>query len=262
MTDALRSFPRTRKFPAVPNFACARNDLGPRLRADERVQSRPSLASCLQPPSARPRRITYSCLAPSLPAFAPWALASTLGYLTEAGYDVEFVVARRGVDVASRSGVVRADRRRDRRHAGDRPGNDVPVKFVGLIGRGAMTVVVGRKDRGIESSRSQGQEGVGAVVPGPPRAARALASKGITKNDINAQVGPAAVRASWSPARSMSCACTSDCEVDVPEAVKDAVSMPTKDYFQSMSQAILTSDKMIAERPTWCVPSSRRPCAA
>ena len=31
--------------------------------------------------------------------------------------------------------------------------------------------------------------------------------------------------------------------------VKDTVSLPTKDYFQSMSQAILASDKMIAERP-------------
>jgi NitT/TauT family transport system substrate-binding protein len=45
------------------------------------------------------------------------------------------------------------------------------------------------------------------------------------------------------------CACTPDWEIDVKETVKDTVSMPTKDYFQSMSQAILTSDKMIAEKP-------------
>ena len=45
------------------------------------------------------------------------------------------------------------------------------------------------------------------------------------------------------------CACTPDWEIDVKEGVKDTVSLPTTDYFQSMAQAILTSDKMIAERP-------------
>src|ERR1700682_374720 len=42
---------------------------------------------------------------PSLPAFAPWVLAKHLGYYSEAGYDVEFVVARGGVDVAKQIGV-------------------------------------------------------------------------------------------------------------------------------------------------------------
>ena len=45
------------------------------------------------------------------------------------------------------------------------------------------------------------------------------------------------------------CACTPDWEINVKDGVADTVSLPTKDYFQSMSQAILASDKMIAERP-------------
>ena len=70
------------------------------------------------------------------------------------------------------------------------------------------------------------------------------------RDSINAQaVGPAAVASLVVAGTVDACACTPDWEVDVREAVKDAVSMPTKDYFQSMSQAILTSDKMIAERP-------------
>ncbi len=78
----------------------------------------------------------------------------------------------------------------------------------------------------------------------------ALASKGITKNDVNAQaVGPAAVASLVVAGTVDACACTPDWEINVKDGVKDVVSLPTKDYFQSMSQAILTSDKMIAERP-------------
>jgi len=48
-------------------------------------------------PAAAAEKITYLLPAPpSLPAFAPWVLAKHLGYYTEAGYDVEFVVARGG----------------------------------------------------------------------------------------------------------------------------------------------------------------------
>ena len=96
-------------------------------------------------------KITYLLPAPpSLPAFAPWVLAKHLGYYTEAGYDVDFVVARGGVDVAKQVGVGNAP---IGGAIGDTPvivrGNGVPVKSVGLMGGGALTVVVGRKDRGI-----------------------------------------------------------------------------------------------------------------
>ena len=50
-------------------------------------------------------KITYLLPAPPrLPAFAPWVLAKHLGYYTQAGYDVDFVVARGGVDVAKQIG--------------------------------------------------------------------------------------------------------------------------------------------------------------
>ena len=57
-----------------------------------------SLSTC---PASAAEKITYLLPAPpSLPAFAPWVLAKHLGYYSQAGYDVEFVVARGGVDVA------------------------------------------------------------------------------------------------------------------------------------------------------------------
>jgi NitT/TauT family transport system substrate-binding protein len=200
-------------------------------------------------------KITYLLPAPpSLPAFAPWVLAKHLGYYTEAGYDVEFVVARGGVDVAKQIGVGNAP---IGGAIGDTPiivrGNGVPVKAVGLMGGGAMTVIVGRKDRGIEKLEDLRGKKISVLAFQDTTyyaLLGALASKGITKNDVNAQaVGPAAVASLVVAGTVDACACTPDWEINVKDGVKDVVAFPTKDYFQSMSQAILTSDKMIAERP-------------
>ncbi len=200
-------------------------------------------------------KITYLLPAPpSLPAFAPWVLAKHLGYYSEAGYDVEFVVARGGVDVAKQVGVGNAP---IGGAIGDTPilvrGNGVPVKAVGLMGGGALTVVVGRKDRGIEKIEDLKGKKISVLSFQDTTyyaLLGALASKGITKNDVNAQaVGPAAVASMVIAGTVDACACTPDWEINVKDGVKDTVSLPTKDYFQSMSQAILASDKMIAERP-------------
>ena len=206
-------------------------------------------------PVTAAEKITYLLPAPpSLPAFAPWVLAKHLGYYNEAGYDVEFVVARGGVDVAKQVGVGNAP---IGGAIGDTPvivrGNGVPVKAVGLMGGGALTIAVGRKDRGIEKLEDLRGKKISVLSFQDTTyfaLLGALASKGIGKNDVNAQaVGPAAVASFVVAGTVDACACTPDWEIDVKEGVKDTVSLPTKDYFQSMSQAILTSDKMIAERP-------------
>ena len=214
-----------------------------------------SLSGIAGTPALAAEKITYLLPAPpSLPAFAPWVLAKHLGYYSDAGYDVEFVVARGGVDVAKQIGVGNAP---IGGAIGDTPiivrGNGVPVKSVGLMGGGAMTVVVGRKDRGIEKLEDLRGKKISVLAFQDTTyyaLLGALASKGITKNDVNAQaVGPAAVASLVVAGTVDACACTPDWEIDVKEGVKDTVSLPTKDYFQSMSQAILASDKMIAERP-------------
>src|ERR1700730_1482406 len=214
-----------------------------------------ALSGILAVPALAAEKITYLLPAPpSLPAFAPWVLAKHLGYYSDAGYDVEFVVARGGVDVAKQIGVGNAP---IGGAIGDTPiivrGNGVPVKAVGLMGGGAMTVVVGRKDRGIEKLEDLRGKKISVLAFQDTTyyaLLGALASKNITKYDVNAQaVGPAAVASLVVAGTVDACACTPDWEIDVKEGLKDTVSLPTKDYFQSMSQAILASDKMIAERP-------------
>src|SRR5258708_5874023 len=209
----------------------------------------------LASPATAAEKLTYLLPAPpSLPAFARWVLAKHLGFYSEAGYDVDFVGARGCGDVAKQIGVGNAP---IGGAIGDTPiivrGNGVPVKAVGLMGGGALTVVVGRKDRGIEKLEDLRGKKISVLAFQDTTyyaLLGALAAKGISKNDVNAQaVGPAAVASLVVAGTVDACACTPDWEVDVKEGVKDTVSLPTTDYFQSMSQAILASDKMIAERP-------------
>ncbi len=218
------------------------------------VSSLLALGLCAAPAAAA-EKITYLLPAPpSLPAFAPWVLAKHLGYYTQAGYDVDFVVARGGVDVAKQIGVGNAA---IGGAIGDTPiivrGNGVPVKAVGVMGGGALTIAVGRKDRGIEKVEDLRGKKISVLSFQDTTyyaLLGALASKGISKNDVNAQaVGPAAVASLVVAGTVDACACTPDWEINVKDGVADVTSLPTKDYFQSMSQAILASDKMIAERP-------------
>src|SRR5438105_6772105 len=169
-----------------------------------RILSSPVFAAILgvgmwASPALAAEKLTYLLPAPpSLPAFAPWVLAKHLGYYTEAGYDVDFVVARGGVDVAKQIGVGNAP---IGGAIGDTPiivrGNGVPVKAVGLMGGGALTIVVGRKDRGIEKLEDLRGKKISVLAFQETTyyaLLGALASKSITKNDVNAQaVGPAAV---------------------------------------------------------------------
>src|SRR5688500_12364980 len=211
--------------------------------------------AALSSPAGAAEKITYLLPAPpSLPAFAPWVLAKHLGYYSEAGYDVDFVVARGGVDVAKQIGVGNAP---IGGAIGDTPiivrGNGVPVKSVGLMGGGALTVVVGRKDRGIEKIEDLRGKKISVLSFQDTTyyaLLGALASKGITKNDVNAQaVGPAGVASLVVAGTVDACACTPDWEADVLQGVQAAVSLPTKDYFQSRAQATLASDTMSAHRP-------------
>lgn len=255
MNRVVRSFPRNWEPSSFQN-STLRKSGSPRPRGRTGLAVAAAVAAMVWTSAASAaEKITYLLPAPpSLPAFAPWVLAKHLGYYTEAGYDVDFVVARGGVDVAKQVGVGNAP---IGGAIGDTPvivrGNGVPVKSVGLMGGGALTVVVGRKDRGINKLEDLKGKKISVLSFQDTTyyaLLGALASKGITKNDVNAEaVGPANVAKFVIAGTVDACACTPDWEIDVKEAVKDTVSLPTTDYFQSMAQAILTSDKMIAERP-------------
>src|SRR5882757_4069875 len=110
-------------------------------------------AALLQAPATfAAETITYLFPAPpSLPAFAPIRLAKGKGYFAEAGIDVNFAVARGGVDVAKQVGAGNAPLGGI---VADGPimvrQNGVPIKIVAVFGgRGFMQLVV-REDSGVQ----------------------------------------------------------------------------------------------------------------
>lgn len=191
---------------------------------------------------------------PSLPAFAPMMIAKQKGYYKEAGLDVEFQVGKGGVDVAKQIGAGNVDIGNG---LGDGPiivrPNGVPVKSVALLGGGSMMVIAARPDAGINSPKDLKGKTV-TVLSYQDTTYYALlgvlASVGLNKNDVNIQaVGPAGVPQLVIAGKADACACVPDWAVNVQDGVKGAKLFPSKDYFPSMAQAIIASDKAIAEKP-------------
>ena len=77
-----------------------------------------------------------------------------------------------------------------------------------------------------------------------------LAKVGLTKNDINAQAaGPVNVWKLFLAGQSEAMASVPDWEGDLLEAGAKIRIIPAGEYFQSMAQVVIASDKMIQERP-------------
>jgi NitT/TauT family transport system substrate-binding protein len=207
-------------------------------------------------PAAALEKVTYLIAAPLvLPAYAPWVLAKSLGYYKDAGYDVNFVTAHGGVDVAKQVGVGNAPMGNA---IGDTPiivrGNGVPVKVVAVMGGGALTVLVGRTDRGIHALKDFKGKKISTLSYTDTTyyaTLGTLATVGIKKSDVDIEgVGPANVANFVVSGQVDACACTPDWEVDVENGLPGKTkAFPTLDYFPSMAQAILASDEVIKKRP-------------
>ena len=206
--------------------------------------------------AAAAEKVNYLLPAPAvLPAFAPWMLAKHLGYYKAAGYDVTFVRAKGGVDVAKQVGVGNAPVGGG---IGDTPilvrPNGIKVRSVGLMGGGALMVVVARGDRGITSPKMLKGKTV-SVMSYQDTTYYALlgtlSAVGLKKTDVKIlAVGPRNVPGFVIAGKVDACACVPDWEIYVKGALKGKVaSMPSQNYFPSMAQAILASDDIIKKNP-------------
>ena len=221
-----------------------------------RLVSAVALLVGLSLPSAAQEKVIYMLPAPQmLPAFAPWMLALHLGYYKAEGLDVAFQVGKGGVDVAKHVGSGNATVGGG---LGDTPilvrSQGVPVKAVAVLGGGAMMVVVARKDRGITKLEDlKGKVVTTLAFQDTTYYALlgSLASKGLASKDLSIQaVGPRGTPTLVVEGKADACACVPDWEVEVSEALKgEIVSLPSRDYFPSMAQAILASDDTIKNKP-------------
>jgi NitT/TauT family transport system substrate-binding protein len=225
------------------------------LKTTMRAAVAAALVTATLPASAQ-EKVTYMLPAPQvLPAFAPWMLAQHLGYYKAEGFDVTFVVGKGGIDVGKQVGVGNAAVGGG---LGDTPifvrANDVPVKAVALLGGGALMVIVARADRGITKLEDlKGKTVTTLAFQDTTYFALlgSLASVGLSSKDLNIQaVGPRGVPAFVLEGKADACACVPDWEIDVVEGLqKKTISMPSKDFFPSMAQAILASDETIKTKP-------------
>ena len=200
-------------------------------------------------------KVTYLFPAPPiLPAFAPLQLAKGKGYFKEAGLDVEFQVARGGVEVAKMVGAGNAP---IGGIVGDGPimvrGNGVPVKIVALFGgKGFMQTTV-REDAGIDKPADLKGKTI-TVLSYQDTTFYALlgllASVGLTQNDVNIQAaGPTGVWESVATGKSVGMAGVPDWIALLEAAGTKIKIIPTDQYFPHLAQGIAVSDQMIKDNP-------------
>jgi NitT/TauT family transport system substrate-binding protein len=200
-------------------------------------------------------KLTYLFPAPDfLPAFAPFQIAKAKGYYKAEGLDVDFQVGKGGADVAKQVAVGNADLGGG---IGDTPlivrANGLPVKGVALLGGKSLTALYVRKDAGVKTIADLKGKNVGVLAFQDTtyyNLLAMLASGGLKKDDLSVQaVGPAGIV-------QLMIAGNLHAISGVPEwaAAIEAANIPLDRYpidqiFPAMSQAILASDKAIAEKP-------------
>lgn len=189
-----------------------------------------------------------------LPSFAPWVLAKSAGYYAAEGLDVQFLVGRGGVDVATQVGAGNADMGEA---TGDTTifvrGNGVPVKTVAVLGGGGLMQLVVRDDSGIKNLPDLRGKQIAVIAYTDSTyyvLLGMLASVGISKNDVKAEaVGIAAVQQLVSNNTMPAGACNPECVTTIQDHDPQVKVYVSSDYTPSMAQAMVASDKMIKERP-------------
>ena len=199
--------------------------------------------------------VTYLFPAPDfLPAFAPFQLAKAKGYFDEAGLDVTFQVGKGGADVAKQVGVGNAELGGG---IGDTAiivrANGLPIRGVAVLGAKALTQIYWRKDSGVTQLADLKGKSIGVLSFQDTtyyNLLAALASVGLSKDDVDIQaVGPAGIIQLMISGDTQAMSGTVEWAGAVRAAGVDVQMLPINDIFPAMAQAIIASDKIIAEKP-------------
>lgn len=200
-------------------------------------------------------KVTYLFPAPDfLPAFAPFQLAKAKGYFTDAGLDVAFQVGKGGADVATQVAVGNADMGGG---IGDTPiivrANGLEVRGVALLGGRGLTQLYWRKDSGATGPADLKGKKVGVLAYQDTtyyNLLGALASQGLTKDDVDAQaIGSAGMIQLMVTGDVQAISGVPEWGAAIRAAGVELGTMPVDQLFPAMAQAIIASDKTIAGRP-------------
>jgi NitT/TauT family transport system substrate-binding protein len=199
--------------------------------------------------------VTYLMPAPlTLPAFVPWVIAKQRGYYEAAGLNVDFQIAKGGVDVAKQVGAGNA---LVGGALGDTPiiarANGVPVKAVAVLGGGSLSNLVvhqGSNIKGPADLKGKSltvlsyQETTYYVVMAM------LSTAGLTKNDVNIiAAGPAGGWQLFAANKADATAGLPEWAVYAEQAGAKTQIFRMNTWVKSMAQAILAADEAIEKHP-------------
>jgi NitT/TauT family transport system substrate-binding protein len=200
-------------------------------------------------------KVTYLFPAPSfLPAFVPHHVAMQRGYFTQEGVEVAFQIGRGGADVAKQVALGNAEIGGG---SGDTSmivrANGLPVRGVALLGGKSLFQVATRKDRNITGLAGLRGKKIGVIAfqdTGYYALLGALAGSGLKKSDVQIQaVGAAGMTQLMISGDLDGITATPDWADTVETAGVALDYHPFERVFPAMAQAVLTSDKMVQERP-------------
>jgi NitT/TauT family transport system substrate-binding protein len=211
--------------------------------------------AAIRPAFAAPEKVTYLFPAPAfLPAFLPFQLALKRGYFAKNNVEVTFQTGRGGADVAKQVGVGNAD-------IGGGLGettmivrpNDLPVRAVAQLGSHPLFQLVTRKESGVKKIDDLKGKKLGVIGYQDTSyysLLAVLAANNIKRDQLEIQaVGPAGVT-QLMIAKSLDGIMTTPEWADAIETAGIALDrFPIEKTFPAMAQAIITSDKMIKDRP-------------
>jgi NitT/TauT family transport system substrate-binding protein len=204
---------------------------------------------------AAPQEVTYLLPAPpNQTAFGPWMVAQQRGYYADENLKVTFVAAKGGVDVAKQIGAGNAI---IGGAIGDTPvivrANGVPVKAVAVLGAGSLTLLAVKDDSPIKSVKDLKGKTMTVMAYSDTTYYALLGSLkkfGLGKEDVSAQAaGPAGVWQLFVAGKSEAMASVPDWVINSEDAGAKVRLLPPSDNFQSMAQAIITSDEQIKKNP-------------
>lgn len=213
------------------------------------------MAATIVRPALAAEDITYLFPAPSfLPAFMPFHVATKRGYYAANGVNVTFQTGKGGADVAQQVGAgnVNLGGGLGETSMIVRP-NDLPVRAVAQLGSHPLFQLITRKESNIKSPADLKGKKLGVIGyqdTGYYALLAVLAASGLKRADLEIQaVGPAGVT-QLMIAKNLDGIMATPEWADAIETAGIALDYhPVEKTFPAMAQAILSSDKMIKERP-------------
>jgi len=200
-------------------------------------------------------QVTYLLPAPpNANGFIPWMVAQERGYYAKEGLKVAFASGRGGMDVAKQVGAGNAaiggaigDTSIVARAQG------IPVKVVALLGGGAYHHVQIISDSGVKDITSLKGRTVNVMSYEDTSYITllgVLAAAGLSKDNVDIQsAGPTGVWQNAVRGQAVAFAGPMTWAADARNAGKAVLTIRSENYFPSMAQAIVASEKLIAERP-------------